>query len=119
VSKLAQFFSYVFFFQAEDGIRDFHVTGVQTCALPICRPRNPGRRDQHDKCGESQTCGHGSRSWAPEGGCRPLPEPPDELGESAEIGRAAGRERGRVAGAVGSVQMDAGLTAPWLSTDDA
>src|SRR5690606_39941711 len=27
--------SYFFFFQAEDGIRDFHVTGVQTCALPI------------------------------------------------------------------------------------
>src|SRR5690606_40153490 len=26
-----------FFFQAEDGIRDFHVTGVQTCALPILR----------------------------------------------------------------------------------
>src|SRR5690606_39477834 len=26
---------YLFFFQAEDGIRDFHVTGVQTCALPI------------------------------------------------------------------------------------
>src|SRR5690606_40869674 len=25
-----------FFFQAEDGIRGFHVTGVQTCALPIC-----------------------------------------------------------------------------------
>src|SRR5690606_40753639 len=25
----------VFFFLAEDGIRDFHVTGVQTCALPI------------------------------------------------------------------------------------
>src|SRR5439155_5136085 len=28
-----------FFFQAEDGIRDGHVTGVQTCALPISRPR--------------------------------------------------------------------------------
>src|SRR5690606_40024935 len=27
--------NYIFFFQAEDGIRDFHVTGVQTCALPI------------------------------------------------------------------------------------
>src|SRR6266581_3417933 len=27
----------VFFFQAEDGIRDGRVTGVQTCALPICR----------------------------------------------------------------------------------
>src|SRR5690606_39709402 len=26
---------FVFFLQAEDGIRDFHVTGVQTCALPI------------------------------------------------------------------------------------
>src|SRR5690625_7181243 len=26
----------LFFFRAEDGIRDGHVTGVQTCALPIC-----------------------------------------------------------------------------------
>src|SRR5256885_11556337 len=26
----------MFFFQAEDGIRDYKVTGVQTCALPIC-----------------------------------------------------------------------------------
>src|SRR5258708_17434390 len=32
--------SIVFFFlQAEDGIRDDLVTGVQTCALPICRSR--------------------------------------------------------------------------------
>src|SRR5215475_14013965 len=29
------YFVFFFFFQAEDGIRDFHVTGVQTCALPI------------------------------------------------------------------------------------
>src|SRR5437870_8879858 len=28
---------FFFFFQAEDGIRDGHVTGVQTCALPICQ----------------------------------------------------------------------------------
>src|SRR3989454_10471008 len=28
-----------FFFQAEDGIRDYKVTGVQTCALPTYRPR--------------------------------------------------------------------------------
>src|SRR2546426_10226791 len=27
--------SLIFFFQAEDGIRDYKVTGVQTCALPI------------------------------------------------------------------------------------
>src|SRR5437016_12011344 len=30
-----QFLCYFFFFQAEDGIRDWSVTGVQTCALPI------------------------------------------------------------------------------------
>src|SRR2546430_8795358 len=29
---------FFFFFQAEDGIRDLTVTGVQTCALPICIP---------------------------------------------------------------------------------
>src|SRR5256885_3473910 len=29
---------FVFFFQAEDGIRDYKVTGVQTCALPISEP---------------------------------------------------------------------------------
>src|SRR3989442_8923583 len=28
----------LFYFQAEDGIRDADVTGVQTCALPICLP---------------------------------------------------------------------------------
>src|SRR5256886_5072017 len=35
-----------FFFQAEDGIRDLTVTGVQTCALPICAPptNEDGRR---------------------------------------------------------------------------
>src|SRR5438445_7554840 len=31
---------YFFFFQAEDGIRDIGVTGVQTCALPILLRRN-------------------------------------------------------------------------------
>src|SRR2546422_8056954 len=43
------FFYFFFFFQAEDGIRDVAVTGVQTCALPICAgsiaarpPRPPG-----------------------------------------------------------------------------
>src|SRR5256886_6204898 len=38
-----------FFFQAEDGIRDLTVTGVQTCALPICHERAAGfaERDEH------------------------------------------------------------------------
>src|SRR2546425_7238182 len=35
---------YFFFFQAEDGIRDKLVTGVQTCALPISRDRGRARR---------------------------------------------------------------------------
>src|SRR3989442_10061692 len=35
----------LFFFQAEDGIRDADVTGVQTCALPIL-PELRGRRRQ-------------------------------------------------------------------------
>src|SRR5256885_7073793 len=38
-------FEYLFFFQAEDGIRDYKVTGVQTCALPIFVPTaGPGVR---------------------------------------------------------------------------
>src|SRR5256885_10853724 len=34
--------SFFFFFQAEDGIRDYKVTGVQTCALPISITFAPG-----------------------------------------------------------------------------
>src|SRR5690606_40110837 len=37
-------FRFFFFFQAEDGIRDFHVTGVQTCALPIFAVSEEGLR---------------------------------------------------------------------------
>src|SRR6266496_6717059 len=35
-----------FFFQAEDGIRDLYVTGVQTCALPIYVVAGDGVHDQ-------------------------------------------------------------------------
>src|SRR5256885_6719002 len=42
-----------FFFQAEDGIRDYKVTGVQTCALPISGPIDHGikfrRKDLPDE----------------------------------------------------------------------
>src|SRR2546430_4314168 len=37
--------SVFFFFQAEDGIRDLTVTGVQTCALPISPPSAPPPRN--------------------------------------------------------------------------
>src|SRR6266496_4689234 len=36
-----------FFFQAEDGIRVLYVTGVQTCALPICQRRDLPRWARH------------------------------------------------------------------------
>src|SRR6266496_6277003 len=39
----------VFFFQAEDGIRDLYVTGVQTCALPISEGREVVLADQRDR----------------------------------------------------------------------
>src|SRR5256885_8839497 len=35
MGSLVEFSLKIFFFQAEDGIRDYKVTGVQTCALPI------------------------------------------------------------------------------------
>src|SRR5256885_16442888 len=39
--------TFFFFFQAEDGIRDYKVTGVQTCALPICCvSRNQAERSE-------------------------------------------------------------------------
>src|SRR6266404_267531 len=46
---------FIFFFQAEDGIRDKLVTGVQTCALPIlaaeCNAGSPGIRSPRDAAG--------------------------------------------------------------------
>src|SRR5690606_40265044 len=39
---------FYFFFQAEDGIRCFHVTGVQTCALPIYKNLNHPRYPKQD-----------------------------------------------------------------------
>src|ERR1039457_2958435 len=42
------FFFVFFFFQAEDGIRDYKVTGVQTCALPIYHQRLAESEYQQD-----------------------------------------------------------------------
>src|SRR2546422_10448136 len=43
------YFSQIFFFQAEDGIRDVAVTGVQTCALPIFRGGRGGGAELRGK----------------------------------------------------------------------
>src|SRR2546426_5771110 len=42
-SFLSVVFFFFFFFKAEDGIRYYKVTGVQTCALPISAHPHPGR----------------------------------------------------------------------------
>src|SRR5256885_7170900 len=45
ILRLFELFSFFFFFfQAEDGIRDYKVTGVQTCALPISDRERGGAR---------------------------------------------------------------------------
>src|SRR3990170_6953819 len=43
-------------FKAEDGIRDDLVTGVQTCALPICRSR-ARRRTRRERARGGTSCG--------------------------------------------------------------
>src|SRR5258708_12349728 len=43
-------FAFFFFFQAEDGIRDDLVTGVQTCALPICQSGSAEGRRREPGC---------------------------------------------------------------------
>src|SRR5690625_7606146 len=74
-----------FFFQAEDGIRDGHVTGVQTCALPIFRlqPQGGGGGDTGVDPGSrahARRLGRGQRS-------RPA---------RPKIGRASCRERVKI-----------------------
>src|SRR5690606_40816878 len=60
-------------FQAEDGIRDFHVTGVQTCALPIF-PEIVSPGEAHREC-HLPDC--------PAGGWPPFPALPFRLARSA------------------------------------
>src|SRR2546430_4041781 len=73
-----------FFFQAEDGIRDLTVTGVQTCALPISRCR-PARRAH----GGDDERGRGGRA----GGAGPEGAPVPRRGVST-VGGAPGRDWG-------------------------
>src|SRR5256885_6735831 len=87
-----------FFFQAEDGIRDYKVTGVQTCALPISRAnRRPAAAAGAAPPGHRAATRLGA-SWP-----APCPDPDGATGPRrrsrpaaarAEIGRASWRERG-------------------------
>src|ERR1041385_9493282 len=62
---------FFFFFQAEGGIRDVAVTGVQTCALPISLRLDAGWRPRCVRCGQA-------------------------VRELCQIGRASCRERGEI-----------------------
>src|SRR5687768_18219730 len=56
-------YCFFFFFQAEDGIRDVAVTGVQTCALPIWRQR--GHHHRPDALGRPALRGDDARRPPP------------------------------------------------------
>src|SRR5437773_4268264 len=98
---LSLYIVYCFFFQAEDGIRDRDVTGVQTCALPISIPAWPPRTEPPSS---------GSAATRSTGRARPATAPTRTPARSrswrggCEIGRASCRERGEGGGGVGSVR---------------
>src|SRR5438445_13288295 len=85
---------FFFFFQAEDGIRDIGVTGVQTCALPISCRGTSGARASRRRPGCGICIG---RSRAGRGGGR---------GGRPQIGRASCRERGERSVVGGSVKQN-------------
>src|SRR5688572_30852014 len=69
--RLILFGCFFFFFQAEDGIRDLTVTGVQTCALPIWLAERPtplhraarGERSQRESRGCRRLLLRGPLRW--------------------------------------------------------
>src|SRR2546427_7306688 len=87
---------YFFFFQAEDGIRDLTVTGVQTCALPILRSRRRRRAVPDERPVEGAGRGPGPPPGPLHRDRRyPLLRSQGSEGRSRlpEIGRASCRER--------------------------
>src|SRR5690606_39462709 len=85
---MPMYLAFIFFFQAEDGIRYFHVTGVQTCALPIlrrARSRPGGTRTPVSW----PSCRLGPRSGSAGPGT-PEPRPAGPCGRAAAAARAAG-----------------------------
>src|SRR5690606_40345367 len=95
-----------FFFQAEDGIRDFHVTGVQTCALPICRyttrasSRNTRRRFRSPYLPPLTSAAGEVATSEPSSGDRAARGFDRGLRALGQIGRASCRERAEVSGVV-------------------
>src|SRR5690606_40053260 len=80
-----------FFFQAEDGIRDFHVTGVQTCALPIFPYNRPVQLPVIAPSGgrKAEPLSQPPKSEAPV----PVPEEEQKEREVVFVGEARSEER--------------------------
>src|SRR5437764_6305031 len=79
-------FFFFFFFKEEDGIRDTSVTGVQTCALPICSRRGP--------TGSPRWSGRTPRrAGRPTPGTAATARPWTRRGPTPEIGRASCKEK--------------------------
>src|SRR5256886_3691203 len=89
--------SFFFFFQAEDGIRDLTVTGVQTCALPIWPLRiGIGKRSRQRLNGLAVRVPSGpaeARSAAHQGPSQEQLMQPRRILARNQIGRASCRER--------------------------
>src|SRR5256885_6772054 len=88
------FFSF-FFFQAEDGIRDYKVTGVQTCALPISAGCSKGIHAGLISCNCYAARGHSGpgrrKAWSNER-LRELPQIRESRNESRSEERRVGKE---------------------------
>src|SRR5205807_5176374 len=97
---------FFFFFQAEDGIRDYKVTGVQTCALPISSPAGPARSQRSWARKESDNRLQRVRCAARRD-CRfvPLSGPSRQNASTVrQIGRASCRERVEIAVVAGGLK---------------
>src|SRR2546421_7578748 len=94
-----------FFFQAEDGIRDLIVTGVQTCALPICTaPASTWASATRRRVGGAlRTRRRVALAHVLAGAVQPAQQVPQVRRERVEIGRASCRERGEIS--VGAVSV--------------
>src|SRR5256885_16751711 len=90
-----------FFFQAEDGIRDYKVTGVQTCALPIYRRAKA-------RAGAGSGRDIGAHAGVPDVARVDEGRDPPVLAETGrvfdQIGRAACRGRGEISVGAGSLK---------------
>src|SRR2546430_8714049 len=86
---------FFFFFQAEDGIRDLTVTGVQTCALPISWRNSGVQRSGQSLVGASRPLVGGDEHLlvASLESTIPFLAHPDVAFHLLEIGRASCRER--------------------------